>query len=668
MTERRLPVKQLVILSICRFAEPIALTSVFPYLPEMIESFGVPKNDIARWAGLTSATFSICQACTGIIWGAISDRIGRKPTILIGLTNTMITMLLWGFSTTLPMAMVARGLQGFGSGNVGILRTTVAELCPWKELQPRAFSIMPLVFTVGSIIGPSLGGGLSNPMGVDPNGPRGTSLLERYPYCLPNIVAACFFITGIITGWLFLKETLESKKNAPDYGRMVGDKLTAWFRKTFRISKREKKIHHHHHEREPLLGSKDVDDEETGAPDAAAIKPTRSLSALEILTPQTQLNLIVYTLLAFFSLSYDQLLPVFMHHPPQSIDDPAVKLPLKFSGGFGIDSRRIGAIFTVFSIACTLFQFLAFPAITRHFGVLPCLRMSLCIYPFVFFITPFVSLLPTQSTKELGICALMIVRGFAGTFAFPCSTIMITNSAPSLRVLGVLNGLATSVSAVGRAAGPATGGNLFTLGAKIGYVIIPFWALSVIAAAAFVPTFWLVEGKGFGDDPDEADGEGSVLSASASSGSSIIVSGEEDDEDEGDIIDDNGRRKHVDAKAKRNGTAAEDEEGQSESEYGEPTNLLSHTLSYGSSVAYHSSSEDEDNRYPGAGVATRYKKRRASSSSHTNVGGERSRSRRRSTAVRRRSSVPVGMGIGFRRLSSNLGSTGFGPGGSAAET
>jgi len=98
----------------------------------MIESFGIPENDIARWAGLTSAIFSLCQSLTGIAWGTASDRFGRKPIILIGLINTMVTMLLWGLSTSLPMAIVARALQGLGNGNVGILRTTVAELCPWK--------------------------------------------------------------------------------------------------------------------------------------------------------------------------------------------------------------------------------------------------------------------------------------------------------------------------------------------------------------------------------------------------------------------------------------------------------------------------------------------------------------------------------------------------------
>ena len=129
-------------IAICRFAEPVASTSIFPYLPEMVKSFNVPENKIGKWAGICSAIFSLFQAIFGIPWGRFSDQYGRKPAILLGLTSTMITSLLLGFSVNLPMAIVARALAGAGNGNVGIIRTTVAEMVPFKELQPRAFSLM----------------------------------------------------------------------------------------------------------------------------------------------------------------------------------------------------------------------------------------------------------------------------------------------------------------------------------------------------------------------------------------------------------------------------------------------------------------------------------------------------------------------------------------------
>lgn len=628
MTERRLPVKQLVILSICRFAEPIALTSVLPYLPEMVESFGVPRNDIARWAGLASATFSLSQGLTGIPWGIASDKFGRKPIILIGLVNTMVTTLMWGFSTSLPMAITARALQGLMNGNVGILRTTVAELCPWKELQPRAFSIMPLVYTVGAIVGPTLGGALSNPLGIDPRKPRGDKFFERFPYCLPNLVGSGFFMIGIVTGFLFLQETLSSKKNKPDYGLMLGNKITAWFRKTLSISRRQKKFENA--EREPLLGPKTTDEETPQDLTANPLEPYKEVlrqgvpTMREVLTYQTTLNLVVYTLLAMYSLAYDQLLPVFMHHPPQSIDDPKVKLPFKFAGGFGIGSRRIGAIFTVFSVSTTLAQFLLFPPLAQRLGVLRCLRIAFLIFPFVFFVTPFISLLPTQTSKEIAMIILLMIRGIGGTFAFPTSTIMLTNSASSLRILGTLNGLATSVSALGRGAGPASGGTLFTIGVKHGYIILPFWALGLIALLAFIPTLWLVEGKGFGDDPDS-------------------------DMESVDSDSDDGTKP-------TNNTISDAVDILSESEYGEPTGLLSYT-STRSSFAVASDGEDDmsDDMDP---QGQRERRERRGTENSLSLVRSRSRSRR----VRRRSSVPVGMGVGFRRLSSNLGSTGIGAG------
>ncbi|KAF2186390.1 MFS general substrate transporter [Zopfia rhizophila CBS 207.26] len=624
MIQRRLPVKQLVILSICRFAEPIALTSVFPYLPEMIESFGIPENDIARWAGVTSAVFSICQCFTGVPWVAASDKFGRKPIILVGLCNTMITMLIWGFSTSLPMAITARALMGLGNGNVGILRTTVAELCPWKELQPRAFSIMPLVYTIGAIIGPTIGGAFSNPLHVDSRKPRRGKLFERYPYLLPNLVAASFFCVGIVTGWLFLKESLEMRKYDRDYGLIVGNKITAWIRKTFNMPKPQKKIRP---EREPLLGlPKSNIDEETANGPGKKPEIEEKPRFRDVLSYQTCLNLVVYTLLAMYTLAYDQLLPVFMHHPRQPLDDPNVSLPFKFAGGFGISSSRIGLLFTGFSISSMFCQFIVFPPAARKFGVLACLRFAFLIFPFIFFVTPFVSLIPGQLPKEITMLVIMMIRGVGGTFAFPTSTILLTNSADSLRTLGTLNGLATSVSAIGRAAGPAIGGGVFTLGVKHGYVIAPFWLLAGISALACIPTWWLEEGKGFGDDPDSDVEE--VISASASSAS---ISEEEE----------------VGVKP-----TSEDEDALlSESEYGEPTNLLSYT-STRSSEAVQSDNEmdiDEEHLHP------RRHGRRGTAGS---MGHVRSYSQGR-RVVRRRSSVPIGMGVGFRRLSSNLGTSGF---------
>lgn len=138
-------------------------------------------------------------------WGAFSDYIGRKPVIVSGLFCTMILSILLGMSSSLTMVLVTRALTGLMNGNVGIIRTMVAEIVPERELQPRAFSIMPLVWTIGSIFGPAFGGALARPAEKFPGLFGGSEFLKKYPFALPNLVAACFFILGIFNGILFLR-------------------------------------------------------------------------------------------------------------------------------------------------------------------------------------------------------------------------------------------------------------------------------------------------------------------------------------------------------------------------------------------------------------------------------------------------------------------------------
>ena len=141
----------------------------------------------------------------------------------------MLSSILFGFSQSLAWAITARALAGAVNGNVGIIRTTVAELVPQKELQPRAFSIMPLVWTIGSIFGPSLGGALANPVAKYPEVFGTSGFFQKYPFALPNMVSSAFFLVGLAAGILFFKETLESKKYRRDYGRVLGKSLLRLF-------------------------------------------------------------------------------------------------------------------------------------------------------------------------------------------------------------------------------------------------------------------------------------------------------------------------------------------------------------------------------------------------------------------------------------------------------
>jgi len=92
--------------------------SIFPYIYFMIKDFGIAKNEqqIAVYAGLVTSAFAFAEFSTGVVWGRLSDKIGRKPVLLTGLAGTALSMLIFGFAPNLPVAMLARALGGLLNG------------------------------------------------------------------------------------------------------------------------------------------------------------------------------------------------------------------------------------------------------------------------------------------------------------------------------------------------------------------------------------------------------------------------------------------------------------------------------------------------------------------------------------------------------------------------
>jgi MFS family permease len=98
----------------------------------MVQSLSPPSesNDqnVAVFAGIMVSVFTFGEFLMAPQWAKISDRIGRKPTLLIGSVGTMISTTLFGFSNSLPMAIAARTCAGLLNPNLGVVRTFVGEL------------------------------------------------------------------------------------------------------------------------------------------------------------------------------------------------------------------------------------------------------------------------------------------------------------------------------------------------------------------------------------------------------------------------------------------------------------------------------------------------------------------------------------------------------------
>ncbi|KAI1444091.1 MFS general substrate transporter [Annulohypoxylon stygium] len=514
----KLPAQQLAILAVARFAEPLSYTSVFPYLPEMISSFGVERKEVAKWAGITSSVFSLAQSLTAVFWGRASDRFGRKPVIMTGLLCTMLCFLVWGVSTSLPMAITVRALMGAGNGNVGIIRTMVAEMVTEKELQPKAFSVMPLVWSVGSVFGPAFGGLFAKPAEQWPGVFGNSTFFKKYPFAFPNLIGSIFFMISLSTAMLFLKETLQSKRHSRDWGLVLGERIKEAFRE------------HSPKRRAQRLRRYSLQDDEITAPLLSGTAPSKTARATVVETRaekpkplpisavfsrQTTINLIAYTFLALHAVAYDQVLPVFLNYPPQAHSPENTTFPFIFSGGFGLNHAHIGAIFAAEGVLSGFVQFLIFPVLCKRFGVLRCFKTCVIVFPLVYAVTPFVVLIEPKLLRYAALAVILMTKTFAVIVGFPCTTILLTNSAASLSILGTLNGFATTFSALGRATGPALTGSVFTWGVKHGIIGVPWWLLACIATLGAVPAYMVVEGDGPSGavtpvDSDDEDEEGEV--------------------------------------------------------------------------------------------------------------------------------------------------------------
>ncbi|CAD6582478.1 MAG: hypothetical protein ASARMPRED_000978 [Alectoria sarmentosa] len=501
--------------------------SIFPYVYYMILSFKITSDtrQIAVYVGMVTSAFAFAEFSSGVAWGRISDRVGRKPVLLAGLAGTALSMLVFGFAPNLPVALVGRALGGLLNGNMGVLQTTVAEIVTVKEHQPRAYTIMPFVWCLGSILGPALGGALAQPCESFPKFFARGTLFDQFPFLLPNLVCAVVLAFGVLVGVLFLEETHEELKGRRDFGIEAGrwllGQLQAKSADQITVNKAgEANLQEHFAllEDEEPPGYRTIE----GSP-CHPSTPSRSPNALPAdarwragrglksktrgvrtaFTKQVILNIAGFGLLAYHSISFDQLMPVFLSEP---ISTEPVSLPFHFTGGFGLSSKTIGLMLSVQGVYSMVAQLILFPLAACHFGTLKTFRSVLMTWPLLYLVVPYLILLP-QRLQMPGIYICLLWKITAHVVAFPSNAILLTNSAPSLLVLGVINGAAASTASLARAFGPTITGFIHSWGLEVGSAGVAWWASGVICFVGAVESLWIEEVAGRMDHPDVEDAE-----------------------------------------------------------------------------------------------------------------------------------------------------------------
>ncbi|KAI0973943.1 major facilitator superfamily domain-containing protein [Xylaria arbuscula] len=536
---RDLPKKdQLLVITLARLSEPLTQTSLQAYMFYQLRWFDptLPDAAISSQAGILHASFTAAQFFTAMLWGRIADSkvVGRKTVIMIGLFGTLISCLGFGFSTSFYQALFFRSLGGITNGNIGVMRTMISETIREKKYQSRAFLILPMTFNIGVIVGPILGGLLSDPANSYPAVFGDVDFFKHFPYAPPNIVSAIFLGTALLLCWLMLEETHDSLRDKRDIGIMLGQRLKTCFRRN-----RDSVAYTPLHSRNTSISTVTTADYELSpntprhSADGTFKQPsthrryTRRLPFRRIFTRNVSFTLVSHFFLAFHQGTFNSLWFVFLSTPvfnPADPDPPGFKphLPFRFTGGLGLPPRSVGLAMAILGVIGILLQLFLYPWLSARLGTVRSWRTFLFFFPVTYLILPFLSVVPSSTPPPnnktglaiwVAIGGVLFVQVSARTFALPAQTILVNNCTPHPSVLGTVHGLGQSTSSLARTIGPVTGGWLYGLGLSHGLVGGVFWGMAGVAVAGLVFSFWVREGDGHeiwlegDDDSDPGSGD-----------------------------------------------------------------------------------------------------------------------------------------------------------------
>jgi multidrug resistance protein len=189
----------LVIIFVTVFIDLLGFGIIIPLLPFYAESFGANAFTI----GLLGTSFSLMQFLFSPIWGRWSDKIGRKPIILIGLLGSCVSYFTLAVAASLPLVFLARIIGGIAGANIPTAQAYIADVTT-PENRAKGMGLVGAAFGMGFVFGPALGGVLSR---IGPSTPM---------WCAS---ALCF--ANFLAAWALLPESRTPAPHAETLGRLA---------------------------------------------------------------------------------------------------------------------------------------------------------------------------------------------------------------------------------------------------------------------------------------------------------------------------------------------------------------------------------------------------------------------------------------------------------------
>ncbi|KAF8512437.1 MFS general substrate transporter [Gautieria morchelliformis] len=443
-TPTPLPKFQLFILLYIQAAEPITEYVVFPFINLWIYEYGITHGNekkVGYYAGSINTLFFLTQMLFGLFWGRASDRFGRRPVLLIGLCGLTLSITLFGLSKTFFTLIISRALSGALNGNVGVVKSTMAEMTD-ETNQAQAFSFLSLVFAAAVTVASFIGGGLYQPYERFPSVFGWSKFWKDYPFALPCFVSAFFCVTAFTTTFIWLKETLDHKRR----DEVIGSYGTS-----------------------TDADSAVADEDSTAAapllPDSLPSPPP---SIREVLTPRVRIAILNNGAIALLAIVFSYLQPLILFTP----------IPL---GGLGLDAPIIGLVIGLNGIVSGVFQVAFFAPVHRRLGTKTTFRGGLMREGKV-------------DAAVITVLAIQQVASAVSGFAFSCAHIFITSAAPTRNALGTTTGLSQSLVSLTRAVGPAATSSLFALslehnllGGQFVYIVLVALVLLALSVSSRLP-------------------------------------------------------------------------------------------------------------------------------------------------------------------------------------
>ena len=173
----------------------LALGMIIPVLPKLVESMvGGDTAAAAGIYGLFGTVWALMQFVFSPLLGVLSDRIGRRPVVLISNFGLGLDYILMALAPTIGWLLIGRIISGITAASISTATAYVADVLP-AEKRASGFGMLGVAFGLGFILGPAIGGLLG---GIDPR--------------LPFWVAACFSLANACYGLLILPESLPPER------------------------------------------------------------------------------------------------------------------------------------------------------------------------------------------------------------------------------------------------------------------------------------------------------------------------------------------------------------------------------------------------------------------------------------------------------------------------